>query len=196
MSAAGTGAGPGILFVCTGNICRSPAAELLFRARTVGRAVGIDVSSAGLRARTGEPAAPPTAALLRALGVDPAGFRAQQFLPSSVGPATVVLTMTAAQRTDAVARVPAAVRRTFTLREFVALARLTQLAPERDPARRLAALVAGAGRARARRGPAGDDDIPDPYGRPEEVHARVLAVLEAAVTDLVAVLTDHAADSP
>jgi Protein-tyrosine-phosphatase len=53
-----------ILFVCVGNICRSPTAELLMRHRLQGRP-GVEVSSAGLQALVGRPVDPEAAALLR-----------------------------------------------------------------------------------------------------------------------------------
>jgi protein-tyrosine phosphatase len=181
-----------VLFVCTGNVCRSPAAELLFRRRA---ADGLGVASAGLRALAGRPVAAPTAALLRARGVDPCGFAARQLLPPLVHDATVVLTMTADQRAAVVSGTPAAVRRTFTLREFVALARLAEPLAEREPAARLAALVTGAGRARAVRGPAGDDDIADPYGRSDTAHARALDLVAAAVEELADLLAGSVVDA-
>ena len=43
-----------VLFVCTGNICRSPIAEGLFR-RLIGNRGDIDVVSAGVHAVRGQP---------------------------------------------------------------------------------------------------------------------------------------------
>ncbi|HKI96414.1 MAG TPA: hypothetical protein VJ992_14080, partial [Gemmatimonadales bacterium] len=46
-----------VLFVCTGNICRSPLAEALFRREVLQRKVGdVEVSSAGTGAWDGAPA--------------------------------------------------------------------------------------------------------------------------------------------
>lgn len=175
-----------VLFVCTGNVCRSPAAELLLRAG-LGADAGVEVASAGLAALVGEPVAAPMAARLRARGVDPAGFAARQLRPAMVLAADVVLTMTADQRCRVVARVPAAVRRTFTLREFAALAELAGPGPgPAGPGDRLAALVQAAPRARAqRRAVPGGDDIEDPYRRPDAVFASVLAQIEAATGRLL-----------
>jgi hypothetical protein len=100
--------------------------------------------------------------------------------------------MTAEQRAAVVSQAPEAVRRTFTLREFVALAALSG-PPEGRAADRLPELVAAAPRARARRGLApDDDDINDPFGLPDDAHARALAVVAAAVTDLVELLVGDA----
>ena len=174
-----------VLVVCTGNICRSPAAELLLRAG-FGEGAGVAVSSAGLAARAGEPVAAAMAGLLAAGGFDTTGFAARQLEPAALRSAGLVLTMTAAQRSAVVTSAPAVVRRAFTLREVAELARLAGALPDvQHPADRLAALVAAAPRLRAVRTWPRDDDVEDPYGRSDEVFARVLARIEAAVEDLV-----------
>lgn len=182
-----------VLIVCEGNICRSPAAEVLLRVG-LGEDAGIEVASAGLGARVGEPVDEPVRRRLLARGL-PADGRARQLTPDLVRGADVVLTMTAAHRAAVVSRVPAAVRRTFVLREFAALARLAGPLDEPDPIRRLARLVESAGRLRAQRGPA-HDDVPDPYRRGEEAHARALVLLTEAVDDLVTVLSPTAVHAP
>ncbi len=188
-----TVSGP-LLVVCTGNVCRSPAAELLLRAG-LGDA-GPGVASAGLSALAGEPVAAPMAALLRADGVDPDGFTARQLDVPALRGAGVVLTMTTAQRAAVVGRAPAVVRRAFTLREFAELARLGAGVPqEGDPAARLAALVAAAPRLRALRTGAREDDVEDPYGRSADVFARSYGHVRDAVATLVDVLVPCSAHS-
>lgn len=49
---------PTILFVCTGNICRSPMAAAMFRARAERAGDSFCVASAGTWGAEGEPAAP------------------------------------------------------------------------------------------------------------------------------------------
>ncbi|MEZ5714095.1 MAG: low molecular weight protein-tyrosine-phosphatase [Paracoccaceae bacterium] len=66
-----------VLFVCLGNICRSPAAEGVFRART-GDAHRID--SAGTAGwHLGEPPYGPMRQAASARGIDLSGLRARQF---------------------------------------------------------------------------------------------------------------------
>jgi protein-tyrosine phosphatase len=197
MSGAGSSSGGSgaVLFVCTGNVARSPAAELLLRAGLGGR---IAVGSAGLHALVGEPVAASMGRLLHARGIDPEGLVARQLEPDMPARADLVLTMTGSQRAAVVSRTPAAVRRTFTLAEFADLA---TLAAERldavDPVDRLRAAVAEAPRARARRQVrVGTDDIEDPYRRPDEVYARVLERIEHAVNQLLCVLTAPPARVP
>lgn len=65
---------PRVVFVCTGNICRSPIAEKVFRAQLAdaGLADAVDVSSAGTGPwHIGEPADPRAAEVLRNAGYSP-----------------------------------------------------------------------------------------------------------------------------
>src|SRR5690606_13926645 len=81
-----------ILFVCVGNICRSPTAELLMRRRLQGRS-NVEVSSAGLQALVGRPVDPQAATLLRENGIDPDSHVARQSTPSVLVAADLVLVM-------------------------------------------------------------------------------------------------------
>lgn len=173
-----------VLVVCTGNICRSPAAE--FRLRQL---LGADVAvtSAGLHALVGQPVDPAMAALL---GPGVEGFRARQVMRADVLAADLVLVMTAEQRRALSVQAPVAVRRIFTLLEFAELAELwreagaAEAGPPADAALpgQLAELVAAAPRLRSRR--RGADDVDDPYRRGAEAHARALAAIDAAVTGI------------
>jgi protein-tyrosine phosphatase len=179
-----------VLLVCTGNVCRSPAAELLLRSR-LGAGAGVRVASAGVQALVGRPVDAPMSQLLMARGADPGGFAARQFEPGLLQGANVVLTMTAAQRSAVVSRVPAALRRVFTLVEFAELVTLngSRHIPGDRPGDRLRAAVGSAPRARAlRHGSAQLDDVEDPYGRSADVYARVLDRISEAVDQILGVL--------
>lgn len=69
-----------ILFVCTGNTCRSPMAEALFRQmlREAGLAGEVLCQSAGLSAVEGEPAAQNAILACRELGLDISAHRARR----------------------------------------------------------------------------------------------------------------------
>src|SRR5512136_1311836 len=81
-----------VLVVCVGNICRSPMAEALLRAR-LGHWPRFDVSSAGLSALVGRPADESTVALMRERGIDISAHRARQLTPRLVAGSDLVLVM-------------------------------------------------------------------------------------------------------
>ncbi|GIX21195.1 MAG: phosphotyrosine protein phosphatase [Erythrobacter sp.] len=68
-----------VLFVCLGNICRSPMAEGAFRAAALRSGLDCAVDSAGTAAyHVGQPPDPRAIAMARAHGVEIAGQRARQ----------------------------------------------------------------------------------------------------------------------
>lgn len=70
---------PSVLFVCLGNICRSPLAEAALRARAVAAGVAVTIDSAGTGDwHVGRPPDPRAVALARKYGLDVSGYRARQ----------------------------------------------------------------------------------------------------------------------
>src|SRR4051812_36140373 len=88
----------GILFVCTGNICRSPYAER--RLRQLLPDTGVPISSAGTGAVMGSGIESATSEALRRLGADVTGFAARAVTPQLVEGAELVLTLTRGHRAD------------------------------------------------------------------------------------------------
>ncbi|MGH8540077.1 MAG: low molecular weight protein-tyrosine-phosphatase [Stenotrophobium sp.] len=80
-----------ILVVCTGNICRSPMAEELLRARVTGR--GMTVGSAGTSAMAGYPADETARELMREHGFDIEAHRAQQLTLPLLTSSDLILTL-------------------------------------------------------------------------------------------------------
>jgi protein-tyrosine phosphatase len=152
-----------ILFVCTGNVCRSPTAERLAIAYGAWSDFhGFRASSAGTRALIGHPIQSYAAHVLEELGGDASDFAARQLTPTIAADADLVLTMTRAQRGDVLQLAPQQLHRTFTLREAA------QLVSECN-ARNVADLAAFRPRLRAHELP----DIPDPIGHDEAYFAMV-----------------------
>jgi protein-tyrosine phosphatase len=168
-----------ILFVCLGNVCRSPLAEHLLRRRLdelLGGGVSrVRVSSAGVRALVGEPMNELAEAELRRLGGDPGSFRAHQLTAVAANGADLVLTATRALRSRVLEEAPRALKRTFTIRELAALLRSDVFTEHRVGS--TADLVT---RAASWRGSVTVDeyDIPDPIGRTPEVHREVADILD------------------
>ena len=176
-----------ILFVCTGNMCRSPLAELLARARLAASgAVGVEVESAGTHGVSGAPVHPDTAEVLMRLGGDPAGFIARRLTKEMVDSADLVLTATREHRDFVAAMCQQADGRVFTILEFCALASAVSaasLTPASDAGDRARALMTAV--APLRRGmdaePAGVLDIADPVGRPMAVQEAAAAAIARAL---------------
>jgi protein-tyrosine phosphatase len=70
---------PAVLFVCLGNICRSPLAEAAFRARAEAAGLEAVAESAGTGGwHAGEPPDRRAQAIARSKGIDISGYRARQ----------------------------------------------------------------------------------------------------------------------
>ncbi|WP_441251575.1 arsenate reductase/protein-tyrosine-phosphatase family protein [Kitasatospora sp. McL0602] len=168
-----------ILFVCTGNVCRSPIAERLTRhelqARLTGTQAGrIVVESAGTWGHEGAPMEAHAATVLGEYGVDSAGFVGRELLDEHVVGADLVLTATLDHRAQVISMGHAAGLRTFTLKEFTRLVR--RIDPSTLPDPRGGAHVTERARALVRAAAAlrgwllasspESDEVDDPYGAP------------------------------
>lgn len=106
-----------ILFICTGNICRSPMAEGLFK-KLLGSRGGIHVQSAGVNAGRGQLASPDAVDTLSTLGIDLKNFRSQPVSDELVRSATHIFTMTRDHKRLLEAYFPASQGKTWLVREF------------------------------------------------------------------------------
>lgn len=83
-----------LLFVCTGNTCRSPMAEALARHLLGERGwSGVEVISAGVAAMPGDPASPEVPEVLAEIGVEAHEHRARHLSPELVEWADSVFVM-------------------------------------------------------------------------------------------------------
>ncbi len=82
-----------VLFICTGNTCRSPLAEGLFRKLVAGRD-DFEVGSAGIAASAGTPCNPESALLLAKRGAELENFRSRRVTAALLDRATHVFAMT------------------------------------------------------------------------------------------------------
>ncbi|GLY99688.1 phosphotyrosine protein phosphatase [Actinoplanes sp. NBRC 103695] len=145
-----------VLHVCMGNICRSPMAE-----RLLARAVRDRAPQAGELVRSvsagtggwheGEEMNPPAARQVRGRSGTPDGFAARKLRGDFLDEADLILTATADQYDYVVALRPDAAERTFVLGEF------GRLLASVDPA-----------------------TLPPAEEKPDSVHARGVAIVEAA----------------
>src|SRR6266566_4110759 len=106
-----------VLFVCTGNICRSPIAEGLFR-RLLGNRRDIEVASAGVHAVRGQPPSLYAVQVCEEEGVDISGFRSQPLTAMLIDRATHIFAMTGAHLETIQMLFPHGGEKSFLLREF------------------------------------------------------------------------------
>src|SRR5438552_574343 len=106
-----------VLFVCTGNVCRSPMAEGIFR-HAVDERGDFGVFSAGLGAMEGQPPSIYAIQAVRELGIDISGQRSRMLSPEMVHEADFIFGMTHSHVDTVMLLYPHAAEKTFLLREF------------------------------------------------------------------------------
>jgi L-threonylcarbamoyladenylate synthase len=144
-----------LLFVCTGNLCRSPLAAAFAAKALAARhgclprdlpSRGYAALSAGTAADAGRPATPETVEAGRVRGLDVSRHRSRPLTPTLLDRADRVYVMEAAQRRSIVEFFPGASEKVRLL----------------DPAGR---------------------DVADPYGRGPEAYAAAAGIIERAVAE-------------
>jgi protein-tyrosine phosphatase len=170
-----------VLVVCSANVCRSPLA-----ARLLSASLEVPVVSAGSRARAGMPPCP--------VSNPSVGHASVRLEAAHVRSASLVLGAAREHRSAAVALVPSAQTRSFTLLQAARLAswvsaRGVTAPPALSASERLTWWVEelDAARGDAPRGEASDDDLPDPHESSAR-HDAVIPQLTAAVRTLTALL--------
>lgn len=108
-----------ILFVCTGNTCRSPMAAFLAQAKIAEAGLPWQVSSAGLYAAPGIPMTKAAVDALLRRQVLVGQHASQPVDPDLLERVDYVFTMTAAHRDDLLARFPEAAGKVYQLGVFV-----------------------------------------------------------------------------
>lgn len=181
MTQDGSNAGR-ILFVCAGNICRSPYAER--RMRQLLGDLGILVASAGTSAVVGADIEPATREQLHRRGADVTGFAAQQVTRELVDCSDLVLTMTRAQRGEVARLRPMAMRHIFALGDFADLCASSHAwRPMATSNSLLTYIAAEAATARGTVAPRHQTqiDVGDPYGRSSREHSEAFQRIDGFI---------------
>lgn len=108
-----------LLFVCTGNTCRSPMAEGLFRLVAARRGIMAEAQSAGVHAVNGMPISGHAADILQDKGAE-CPMASQELTAELTEWADLILTMTTDHKKQVIQQFPETVGKTFTLMEFAA----------------------------------------------------------------------------
>lgn len=188
-----------LLFVCTGNICRSTMAEGIARSAISGAYPGqpgpVEVASAGIAGLDGEE---PTAEAVRAMeerGIDIRGYVAQTVSRSLTAASDLVLVMEERQRAHVSALAGSAVVPVFLLLKLAEAARVVLRAEDhgldRIGPRALESVVSVATvmeRNDAWELPSHQYEVSDPMGMPLEWYIRAADIMEIAVGDILEVL--------
>ena len=119
-----------IVFVCTGNICRSPMAEQMLVQQAAKHKLPIVVSSAGVMAMTGDPMTPQSAEAMTLRGYTPTKHVSQDLTPKILEDADLVLTATLEHRSELARMLPKASKYSFTIDEFARLTSFLMADPE------------------------------------------------------------------
>jgi protein-tyrosine phosphatase len=149
-----------ILIVCSGNICRSPAAEAAIRKAAAGVGIDVEVDSAGTGSwNVGEPPHPESVAAGARFGLEITG-RARKFNPIDFDRYDMILVMDKSNLSDLVDLSPT--------KEAQAKIRLFRtFDPDTD-----------------------ESEVPDPWGGPAEGYDETIRIVTAAAEGLVDTLTD------
>jgi L-threonylcarbamoyladenylate synthase len=145
-----------VLFVCTGNSCRSVMAEYMFRSMMAGRA-DVETVSAGTGVFIQSTASNETISVLKEQGVDATRHRSQPVSHILLKKADLIFVMTQTHRLQVLDRVPEVEKRVYLLKEFA------NISPSFI----------------------GDLDIPDPIGKSHQDYKDCLVVIKEALHKII-----------
>jgi protein-tyrosine phosphatase len=185
-----------ILVVCTANRCRSPAIVSVLNQGAGGypglSSDGVRLNSACTSDEEGVPIDAKTKKALRRAGYTAPDALSRSVSPEMIASADLILTASRRHRTQVVRMAPDALARTYTAREFARYCApivIPVSATVLSPADRLKAAMRLAHQQRGMSFPSRleDDDIPDPIGGSRWAHSRMVRLIVATATPILAI---------
>ncbi|UUZ82572.1 low molecular weight protein arginine phosphatase [Paenibacillus sp. P26] len=185
-----------ILFVCTGNTCRSPMAEGMLRKMLTEQGfAGVEVKSAGVAAYEGSPMSDHAATVLKSKGCTVSG-QSTPLTEELIAWADLILTMTSSHKRHTIQLYPESVDKVFTLKEYVngddgsaaLIAEMESLVTDLQLKQALSQPITEEERARLatlEKGPP-NPDISDPFGGPLHRYQACADEIEACLRKLTA----------
>jgi low molecular weight protein-tyrosine phosphatase len=186
---------PGIVVLCTANVCRSPMAAGLLARRLAVLGVTVPVHSAGMIGG-GDPPYPEVVSVMARYGIEIASHRSRVAHPTDLAHASLVLAMARENLRYAVITEPGAWPRAFTLKELIR--RGEQIGP-RTPGEPFADWLSRIHEGREHMSLLGDsaaDDVADPAGRSLRAYAETASLLDRLVTRLAELGWEHPEPHP
>lgn len=146
-----------IVFICTGNTCRSPMAEYIFKYLAKERGMALDISSAATMAYPGEPMNDNARTALKRLRVPYDEHKSTPVSEFIIRRADLILTMEARHARQLLIDYPSAADKVFTLKGYANNAGAID----------------------------GTQDIRDPYGQPLDCYIKTAMEIEKAAKDVL-----------
>ena len=185
-----------VVFVCTGNICRSPMAQQMLEQLAKKHNLPLSVTSAGVAAMTGDPMTKESAEVMVQRNYKPTAHKAKDLTLKLLTDADLAITMTLEHRSDIARMLPRASKYSFTLDEFARLASFLKSDPgfseefkKKSRETRAQYLARAIKEAVLLRGmvPTGEEpkDVMDPYGEGIEVYSEVAEQIDLMIQVIV-----------
>ena len=174
-----------VTFICTGNRCRSPFAEVALR--RLGDSLPLHVTSCGTLDLAAEPSTPEMISAARALGLDLDAHRSRHLSLGNLEHADLVLGFELNHVAAAVVDGGVPAEKVFFLKEIVRLLEAVPPSPEMDPERRARARIKRAAELRSvDHGHRTGEGISDPFGRSDRVYAETAGLIQDLCRRLIA----------
>lgn len=149
-----------ILFVCTGNTCRSVMAELLLKVKAKAMGLTLEVASAGLNAFTGDTATENTLAVLAEADIKGIEHRSRRVHPLLLEEFDLILAMTNSHKQQLLEIAPELNEKIYLLKEYVEI-----ISTGQEPDESIEK----------------EYEISDPFGQSQAIYRQSLMEIEEAV---------------